>query len=229
MSSARPAAIVTVDNHHEVLTAWAALRRRTGRSAVALTLDHHTDVLPAFGRRADAAERLEAFDFRSPEAVADAVLHLRHDEHIDLALRSSILARSFIICHENFTPPAHPEMVLLHDPALPDPQAMLNDAAAFRPFADAALESVTLERLLPEAFPPADAPFILDIDLDYLLTARAAAPRDPSRLLALVARADLITIALESDWLRLLRLPGETIDSAAQKAALLRLFTTNDL
>lgn len=46
--------VMQVDQHHQVLLPWCRWRRRSARPAQVLTLDHHTDVLPAFGDRPNA-------------------------------------------------------------------------------------------------------------------------------------------------------------------------------
>ena len=217
--------IVAVEQHHETLIPWAELRRTTGRAARALTLDHHTDVLAAFSHCGGAGAG--DFDHADAAAVEAAVARLRHDEHLDWALRSGILAESWVLAHENFTVPAHPAMRLLHDPQWPDEAVMLNDSAAYRPFADRVLESSFLRRILPKTLRdgPDEVPLILDIDLDYFATARAIRPDDPAVFGALARRSALITLALESDWVRLLRLEGETITGEFLLQEMIRLLT----
>lgn len=215
--------VCVVEQHHEVLTAWARLRRRLDAPPAVLTLDHHTDVLPAFGRFAEGDEAIRqreiaAFDYRSDESVEAALTRLRHDEHIDLALRGDVIASCRIVAHENFTEPAHPAMSVYVAPDWPDGMTMLNDAAAFRPYADRMLESDFLRRA--EFSAPR---WILDIDLDCLLTRRAAQPVDADYFCMLWMQSELVTISLERDWVRLLRLPGETIDSDDLLALLQRI------
>jgi hypothetical protein len=217
--------ICVVDFHHEVIRPWAEFRRGAPPPPV-VTLDHHTDVLPAFGRRAGGNEaersrRIAAFDFRSDAAVAEAIAGLRHDEHLDFALRTGLIARSVVVAHENFTVPAHPGITICRDAAFPDPQTMLNDPEVFRPVADRVLESEFLARNL--AGFALDGPFILDLDLDYFATAQAARPRDAAFFRRLAAAAGLITVSREADWVRLLRLPGETISAASLLDDLRRL------
>ncbi len=217
--------IVAVEQHHEVLFPWAELRRATGRAARALTLDHHTDVLEAFSHCGGA--RPGDFDRVDAASVSAAIARLRHDEHLDWALRSGILAESWVLAHENFTVPAHPAMHLLHDPEWPEEMVMLNDSSVYRPFADQVLESDFLRRILPETLLHAsdEMPLILDIDLDYFATAQAIRPVEPSVFGALARRSMLITLSLESDWVRLLRLEEETISGEFLLQEMIRLLT----
>ncbi len=215
--------VFAAEEHHQVLVPWSRLRRRLTSPPAVLTLDHHTDVMPAFGRFADGNESLRRslisdFDFRSDSSVRSAVSVLRHDEHIDLALRSGIISESLIIAHENFTVPAHPDIKIYVDPLWPDAHTMLNNAEAFRPYADRMLESGFLSQAGFRA-----AHWILDIDLDCLLTARSVMPSAPEYFRFLWHRSELVTVSMERDWVRLLRLPGENIDSDYLLDALLEL------
>ncbi len=202
-----------VSEHHQVLRPWSQLRCSLERAPAVLTLDHHTDVLPAFGRYAQGDETLRQelianFDYTSEESIADALSKLRHDEHIDLALRAGVISSALIIAHENFTTPAHEAMRVYVEPNWPDGDTMLNDPVTFRPFADKMLED---EFLLGAKFCAEE--WILDIDLDSLLTAKAVAPTKGDYFDKLWQESRLVTISKEEEWIRLLRLPNENIDA----------------
>ncbi len=187
--------VEVVKLHHEVLLPWCRYRQNHAPCQV-LTLDHHTDVL-------DSGLSVNDFDF-SERAAKRAIAALRHDQHLVFALQHGIIAKSIVISHYMFTPYACPNLEVVCDPTWPPMQTMLNDPAAVRPFADRVLESEFLEKMLAQtSFDPAQ-PYILDVDLDYLLTRRALAPQDGRVLQSLLAGAALITVSLESDWVRLL-------------------------
>lgn len=213
--SFRGTPLALVEQHHHVLLPWARHVRRTGQSCHAVTLDHHTDVLPAFSRSGTKGN----FDFSSDEAVCSALSLLRHDEHIDWALRAGILHSARILSHENFTECAHPAMSVSRDVLWPEPQEILNGSEQAVKAAEQVLETNCLRRQLPAL---AD-PLILDIDLDNFLCERALHPQDPSFFLALAERAELITVSLERDWVRCLRFRGETITADSLFEDLLRL------
>ncbi len=203
--------VCVVNEHHQVLTPWSELRRKLGTPPAVFTLDHHTDVLPAFGRFADGNETLrrkliDDFDWRSDGSVQEALQKLRHDEHIDLAVRSGVISSCRILSHENFTVPANEKISVYLPPEWPDGDTMLNKPEIFRPYADRMLESSFLRNAGFEA-----ERWILDIDLDCLLTRRAAMPEDGEYFRYLWSKSELVTISLEHDWVRLLRLPGENI------------------
>ena len=98
-----PPALEVVPLHHEVLRAWCRHRREVEFPPVAVTFDHHTDTLPAFSRAASSeAEReswITEFDWRSDVSVETALQRLRHDEHLDLALRGGVISGSIVIAH----------------------------------------------------------------------------------------------------------------------------------
>lgn len=188
-----PAEVVKL--HHQVLLPWCRYRRSHPPCQV-LTLDHHTDVL-------DSGLTVSEFDF-SDAAARRAIAALRHDQHLVFALKHGIIAKSIVISHYSFTPYDCADMEVVSDQTWPPMQTMLNDPAAFRPFADRVLESDFLEKMLAQTSFDPGQPFILDVDLDYLLTRRALAPQDDRVLQSLLAKAALITVSLESDWVRLL-------------------------
>ena len=194
-----------VSEHHHVLLPWCRFARKTGLRCHAVTLDHHTDVLPAFGR----SEYKGDFDFSSDASVLRNLPFLRHDEHIDWALRAGVLETALILSEENFTGPAHPAMRISCDPVWPDPQSVLNGTPEAVSAAEQVLESGYLSRQIGEI----PHPLILDLDLDYFLCEKALHPADDSFFRRLVEEAELITVSLERDWQKILRLPGETLTS----------------
>jgi len=199
-----------VREHHHVLLPWSRWRRYSDGPAQTLTFDHHTDVLPAYGGRQAAP-----FDYSSDVAVQNAIMALRHDEHLDWAVASGIARRCTIWSQESFTPPARPELVVVCDPHWPSSGAIFAGAAAARDAAAQWLESSFLDVELARAPLAEDLPLILDLDLDCFLSARSLQPTDPERWFELVRRAELITLSLEKEWCDILRLPGENFDPVA--------------
>ena len=199
--------VVLTAEHHHVLIPWSRLARKTRHRFHVISLDHHTDVLPSFQRSGQKGN----FDFFSEEAVLRNLAMLHHDEHFDWALRAGILESALIVSEENFTPPAHPAMRISCDPLWPDPQSILNGTPEAVHAAELVLESDYLARQIGKL----PHPLILDIDLDYFLCEKALHPHDDSFFRGLIADAELITCSLESEWQKILRLPGETLDSKA--------------
>ena len=192
-----------VEEHHQVLPFWAEIAG-DGTLDFILTLDHHTDVLPAFSRLENKPE----INRSEPEK---AVVLLRHDEHIDWALRAGIMKEAIILSHENFTIPAHPAMRVICPELWPETQAILNS----EPAAVSAAEKVLEPEYLQYAVFRNDLTknYILDIDLDNFLCEKALHPEKPEFFLELANHAKGISISMERDWQRILRLKGETFTS----------------
>ena len=202
--------------HHEVLPFWAELAGN-GTLDFVLTLDHHTDVLPAFSRLnpKPGIDRMR---------VREAVGLLRHDEHIDWALRAGIIRNAVIVSHENFTTPAHPAMKVIRPEIWPETQAVLNSEPEAYEAASQVLETEYLKRALDGV--DLSGNYILDIDLDNFLCEKALHPADPSFFLSLAENAEGISISMERDWQKILRLKGENFTSDDAFRTLAELFRT---
>lgn len=212
------APLEVVPLHHEVLRAWCRHRRTVDSPPVAVTFDHHTDTLPAFSRaaasEAERKARIARFDWRSDESIESALRELRHDEHLDLALRGGVISRSIVIAHstENIIAETlHPRIRVVADETWPELNFLLNHPEEFRPLADRVFDSGWLAaRFAGAEFAPGETPgFLFDLDLDYLLTADALAPADGTLLQTMLRNAALVTVSREEEWLRLLRIDPE--------------------
>lgn len=106
--------IYVFNDHHTALLAWAKERRKMQQAPYLITLDSHTDTRPAFtahicrqeGHDTSESELEELsrelcrqIDFADEQSVEDAVRRLRHDEHIDCAVKSGILNSAFVIAY----------------------------------------------------------------------------------------------------------------------------------
>ena len=197
---------ISVSLHHQVLSPWAGLSARLAAPPCVLSLDFHTDTLTAADRGLPSPE---PGGFRCPETVSSALKTLHHDEHFDWALRSGMISRAVILAISPQTGPLpHPGLRVLPFRDAPPVQTILNDPESVRDFAD-----TLLSRGLPEsaelAFTRGPDPWILDIDCDVFLTEKALGYPEDGLFADWVRRAALITVSRESDWVKLLRLPGE--------------------
>ena len=202
--------VVTVELHHEVLTAWAEYRRTLDCAPVVWSVDFHTDVL-------DASRREPAVSLCRDAVQAVKLLH--HDEHFDWALRAGIVSQAVIgaLSPCAFSP-AHPALTVRRHRELPDLDAMLNGAAQFRTTASQVLSDSFLTAVFGETLPPPG--FILDIDCDYIMCEAALHPAENAYWHTLIRRAGLVTLSCENDWVKILRLPGEKISGTAVAAEL---------
>jgi hypothetical protein len=196
------------DLHHQVLEAWEECRVKNGIAPAVLSLDFHTDVL-------NCARRGVVF----PENAAQAVEVLHHDEHFDWALRADIISQAVIIALSSCSVmPEHPRLEVRNSDLVPDMDTMLNEPEIFRSTAEKVLSDSFLIPLLADDFPP--QPYILDIDCDYLLCAKALDIEKNSFIDRLAANAQLITLCRENDWVKILKLPNENISGDMLSSAL---------
>lgn len=114
---------------------------------------------------------------------------------------------------------------------LPHQKMPAKDQPPSRAYADMALESTFLtgrldfiETITKSAGVPGlfEAPFILDIDLDYFNTRKSVQPDDHSIFHELIRRAQIITIAREPKCVTDLQKPGEKLTSEWLEAELKR-------
>ena len=203
---------VTVSLHHEVLEAWEKFRKECAVAPQVLSLDFHTDTLNCQRR-----------NIPLPGDAATAVKVLHHDEHFDWALRSGIISQTVIIALSPCAiPPEHPLLDVRNHPDIPDLPTILNAPDTARPVLETVLSDRFLAPLLPENFP--SIPYILDIDCDFILCAKALEFPAGSLIGNLAAHAGLITLSEENDWVKILKLPGETVTGTEIARKLSRAF-----
>ena len=197
-----------VSLHHEALIPWSALRARLADPPALLSLDFHTDTLACTDRGIPAPGPEDGLD---PESVRNAVRVLHHDEHFDWALRAGVISKAVILAvSPQIGPMPCSGLRVLPFRGAPPVQTILNDPESARDFADHLLSAG-----LPESaeldFTRGTEPWILDIDCDVFLTKKAPEYSEDSLFADWVRRAALITVSRESDWVRLLRFPGERL------------------
>ena len=198
----------TVEQHHHVITHWSELRRTLNAPPAVWTLDYHTDTMPCFRGKHPAPA---SDTWQEPFAAAEAVKLLRHDEHFDWALRAGIISQAYIgICGDNTDIIAHPDISVYRPKDFPSSEVILNQPELFRPQAESVLESHFLSALFPILPAPGET-YILDIDCDYILCRKALCPKDDSVITRLIRNAALVTLSTENDWVKILKLPSETI------------------
>lgn len=218
--------VYIVDDHHKVLAAWAMVRRKLEAAPFLLTIDHHTDTDDAFASHvciagyddpsidqdALAAKLLAAIDWRDDQSIATAIGNLRHDEHINAATKSDILASSFSIQLSDgggWTEPndEHVYVVPFHcamwcKKKVYDDECVIHHAVEIidSPYLDDQVRRIG-EITEGLGLPNIELlPYILDIDLDAFHSMKAANPDDASTFYRLIRGAVAITIATEAEW-----------------------------
>lgn len=209
------------DLHHQVLEAWCALRRTLGIPVPVWSFDYHTDTMAAFR---NALPPPEPGAWQQPEMVDFALKTLRHDEHFDWALRAGMVSEIHLLSF--YAPPeapAHPAIKVYPAPGFPEQNEALNQPEMFRPFAAGFLSSEFIHRAFGDDLPPPDEPYILDIDCDAVLCAAALDLSKLELFGTLAAKAALVTISRENDWVKLLKLPGENLSGGETAEKLCRI------
>jgi hypothetical protein len=110
--------VFVVNEHNQVIEAWAVIRGRSEKSPVLISLDHHTDCHEAFLRwvykdrnfginpnrdmvnKAMLAE-CSKIDWKNPSSVRNAAERLKNDEHIDAAIKADIIDHAYIINYQD--------------------------------------------------------------------------------------------------------------------------------
>lgn len=205
------------DFHHEVIELWSMVKRAfPDRSFGVITLDHHTDIVAAYRNQ----YTVNPGEWQCVQSVKQAVSLLKHDEHIDWAIKSGVLEYAKVIAHVNETPAADERITVLHDRNFPDEFTQLNDPEKFYPFAAKILDDSFLMPLLRNI---PEGKYILDIDCDNFLCRNALFPENHQLWHKLILNASAITISKESDYVKILRLRGENITGESISDHLLSL------
>lgn len=215
--------VYIVDDHHKVLAAWAAERRKLAYPPYLLTIDHHTDTDEAFrsyvciaayedhlvDEDVLAAKLTAAIDWSSDESISEAIGKLRHDEHIHAATNSGTLAASFSIQlsdQDGYVEPNEAGVyVVPHKCAISCQKTVYDDECALhhaREIIEAGYLDDQLGRIgkitVGLGLPNIESlPYILDIDLDAFHSMKAVYPDDVSTFHRLIRGALAITIATE--------------------------------
>ena len=213
--------MIVVEHHHEVLPHWAAFRRTQNSAPRLLTLDHHTDTSRPFRRHlrrqartqgqrlSDVMERelsqklVAQIDYTDPFTIEIAMETLGNDEHVVAAIGADIIQSAFVIAH-NAADTAQ-DIYLTHKIICRGVDEY-HHKGRIRPQPNNVLEADFLAKRLQDfddivraLNEPVlqDAPFILDIDLDYFNTLRAVRPDVPELIRSLAKEAALLTVATE--------------------------------
>lgn len=212
--------MVIVESHHYVLEAWAEYRARLPFAPRLLTLDHHTDTSSPFRKYFSGTKNvnslqiantwLASIDYKDPATIKAVLPRLSHDEHIVTAIKTNIIAAAFVIAQNAYDTDLaiykeHKIMCLGLD-------RKENSKGLTPSDCDRALESEFLDEMLLQfdtnlstvgEAPLLSTPYILDIDLDYLNTLRAAQPQNSAALRRLAKHAGLITVATEPNHVQM--------------------------
>lgn len=219
--------IKVVDDHHKVLRHWAECRNELAVAPRLLTLDHHTDTSKPFRKfihrylkknNFDFSESvfldhqshyLSQIDFHNLTTVDYAIDNLSHDEHVVTAIKTDIISSAFVIAHNAATTDL--KTYQEHKIVCSSVPEIRNESGIFKFDYDNVLDSKFLlgclkqfDNIMDQADETRilEAPFILDIDLDYFNTFASIKPKDYSFFKFLAQKASLITIATEPEYVK---------------------------
>ncbi len=243
--------IYIVESHNQVLKAWDSSRAQN-----VFSLDFHTDTRRAFHNyawwRADTEVKKGLFDchetrrqeladqkiedYRAGRISIDQVNdNLRHDEHLDFAVRTGIADSVFILSRHRNRSSSNPNVYIAlgeedfrgqplieYSPgSVPgietDESRGSDDSETLKKLADHSIDDLLLEEALTRVEEYKRGffdSFILDIDCDYFNTHGSLSPERSGIINSLVREADCITIALEPECVKICRHQGEDLDSA---------------
>lgn len=210
--------VFIVDRHHEVLPAWVKACRDYQVALPLITFDYHTDLRLMFGSYSSANggvgvisreklyqlanERLAEVDINDEDSVASAVADLRHDEHIDCAIKLGLISHAYVSLGWYEQKSDYPNATLFnYDPCVPGctNENHGSESCAIRR-ADLVIDDSVLAPRLSEISKSIDLeidPYILDIDIDVFSTCAAISPPSASEFHRLICNAAVITVARE--------------------------------
>ena len=209
--------VAVVDKHNEVLKVWADLKRNNKNVKYnLLTFDTHTDFNTGFRRYIsnlifDKKLNCENFNeeikkllenikssFNEKDKFDNMVDMLSNDEHIDVAIKCNIIKKAFAITWEDRND--------LEDRNIYN----ITEKCCFSnidKYISKGLEDDFLQphikkigEILKNNF--FEEKYILDIDLDFFQKLSATNPKKKNIFYKLIKNAEIITIALEEDYLK---------------------------
>ncbi len=236
--------LFVVERHHEVLEAW-----NNAQGCNIFTLDYHTDTMPAFQTHSYLRTENKEYSLREAEmtriedelinnfklgniTINSCIKKLKHDEHIDFAVRTGIANKVFSFGSKTFGSRSHNKRVFNEDCegsycnepiiectplCLPNCKKTGHDIQCQKKFADGAIEEDFLLfgiKYIQHYESCFFNKYILDIDLDYFNTEKAFKPSHPNMFHHLIRNSDIITIAKESSCVQTRKLANENIDSS---------------
>lgn len=206
------------EKHQEVLAAWVEVYREAGVPLVLVTFDHHVDLRDAFQNFAyhkllgkgeeqdlkrERAARVASIDISCDESISKAIKQLKHDEHIDCAIRLGVFSKVFVSLGWDKVNFNHPGAELFnYEPCWSGCEKNIHDDECNDRRADLVIDDSTLrERLekLENAVGSLDrVNYILDIDLDVFSTFGSIEPNRCDAFHKIIRYSKAITVARET-------------------------------
>lgn len=210
------------DLHHQVLKCWTEVRKKINSPVRVITLDYHTDTMPCFRHELPPPQY---GDWQDEKILQHALKNLRHDEHFDWAVCAGIISGADILAYfPPYQKPENPLLNVISPPEFPEADIILNQPEKFRHMAEKVISTPFLLKHLESVLPKDGEPYIFDIDCDYFLCRKALENPDNQLFVKLLHNALAVTVSLENDWVKILKLPGETLTGSETALILQRDF-----
>lgn len=203
--------VAVADNHNEVLKAWADLKRNNKNVKYnLLTFDTHTDFASSFVRyiskftsdhdkfikmKGELLNELNSL-IDEKDKFDNMVDKLSNDEHIDVAIKCNIIKSAFAITWEDRNDSENRNIYNVTEKCGLEPSKYISKALEDS-FLKPQIEKIN--QILKNDF--FEEKYILDIDLDFFQKLSATNPKKKSIFYKLIKNAELVTIALEKDFL----------------------------
>jgi hypothetical protein len=183
--------VYIVDRHNEVLPAWVKAYHQHQTPLTLITFDHHTDLHRAFLRypyannssvtpaedemRKMSESRLSKVDICNESSINEAVHDLRHDEHIDCAIRLGIISHAYVLLSWQYQNSLDNDGATLfnYEPCFPGCMKDIHDENCNKNKADLVIDDSVLANrisIIEKSINIEDEHYILDIDLDVFNT-----------------------------------------------------------
>lgn len=206
------------EEHHHVLRFWHQFKEQF---PYLLSFDHHTDLRRAFQHYINTLYPLYKThqdrtqeDWYSDQSKLlkeisendfNAILKLKHDEHIDAAIQTGIIKKALTYTYHSYGNDLN-RVYTISGNSDYDNEPIINN-----PILNHETKSYITSTELEEGFKRFDlciprsewlGNYILDIDLDFFQTCKSIKPDDISFFKKIIDNAIAISIAKESNWIK---------------------------
>lgn len=206
--------IFICEEHHHVLKFW---HQFIADQPYLLTFDYHTDLHRALqgymnklSYKIKPWKNQDEWDLEQSRVLSamiddqwSSIDNLKHDEHIDAALKSGCIKKALVYSHDSYH--GKPQRVYcINGNEDYDGQLVINNSQSYHELSTV-INTTELEsrfRLFDLCIPRNEwlNNYILDIDLDFFQSRQSITPPDDSFFKMLIDNARGISIAKESGW-----------------------------
>ncbi|MFC4094815.1 peptide arginase family protein [Euzebyella saccharophila] len=202
--------IFVCEEHHHVLIHWYKYK---DIEPYLLTFDHHTDLHNCFQNFLYYNARQDKYDeekFQLIEKIKandiDTILKLKHDEHIDAAIKAGFFKKALVFCDDSYNSKPNRIYCINGDVDYDDEPIIVNSRLEDEYDLGISDENLKNHFRKFDLCMPRDSwinNFVLDIDLDFFKTRKSIETSNNVFFKFLLHKAVTITIAKESKWVNI--------------------------